>query len=43
MSRSITGIPPANDYLYAVQGDATGTAATYTAGKFLITLYGYDA
>lgn len=24
-----------------LQGDATGTDATYTAGKFLITLYGY--
>lgn len=43
MSRSITGVPAANEYLYLVQGDATGTAATYTAGKFLITLYGYEA
>lgn len=41
MSRSLTGMPPANDYLYLVQGDATGTNATYTAGKFLIELYGY--
>lgn len=41
MARSITGIPAANSYLYAVQGDATGTDADYTAGKFLITLYGY--
>lgn len=32
----------ANQYLYLVGGEA-GTAATYTAGKFLITLYGYPA
>lgn len=43
MSRSITGIPAADKYLYLVQGDATGTDADYTAGKFLITFYGYDA
>lgn len=43
MSRSITGMPAANDYLYLVQGDATGTDADYTAGKFLIELYGYEA
>lgn len=43
MDRSITAMPPANDYLYLVQGDAVGTNATYTGGKFLITLYGYDA
>ena len=43
MDRSITGIPAANSYLYLVQGDATGTDADYTAGKFLITLYGYRA
>lgn len=30
----------ADKYLYLVGGEA-GTAATYTAGKFLITLYGY--
>jgi len=41
MSRTLTGLPAANEYLYLVQGDATGTNATYTAGKFLITLYGY--
>jgi hypothetical protein len=43
MSRSLTGVPAANEYLYLVQGDAAGTDATYTGGKFLITLYGYDA
>ena len=43
MARSITGIPGDGQYLYLVQGDATGTDADYTAGKFLITLYGYDA
>jgi hypothetical protein len=30
----------ANGYLY-LTGGAAGTAATYTAGKFLITLFGY--
>ena len=43
MARTITGMPAANDYLYLVQGDATGTDADYTAGKFLIELYGYRA
>lgn len=32
---------PANNYLY-LTGGAAGTAATYTAGKFLIELEGYD-
>lgn len=41
MDRSITAMPAADEYLYLVQGDATGTNATYTAGKFLITLYGH--
>lgn len=35
-------VPAANEYLYLTGGEA-GTAATYTAGKFLIELYGYDA
>lgn len=33
-------LPAADQYLYLTQGDATGTDATYTAGKLLITLYG---
>lgn len=37
---AITGMPPANDYLYLC-GGAAGTAAEYTAGKFLIEFYGY--
>jgi hypothetical protein len=41
MDRSITGIPADGSYLYLVQTDAAGTDADYTAGKFLITLYGY--
>jgi hypothetical protein len=41
MDRSISGVPTADQYLYLVQTDATGTAAAYTAGKFLITLHGY--
>lgn len=36
----LTDIPPANDYLY-LTGGAAGTAAPYTAGKFLVELYGY--
>lgn len=33
-------VPAANQFLY-LTGGAGGTAATYTAGKFLIELYGY--
>ena len=33
---------PANNYLYLCGGEA-GTAAAYTAGRFLITLHGYAA
>lgn len=35
-----TGVPAADQYLYLTGGEA-GTAATYTAGKFLIELFGY--
>lgn len=38
--KALTGIPPANDYLYLTCG-AAGTVGTYTAGKFLIELEGY--
>ncbi len=41
-SQAFGAIPPANDYLYLF-GGAAGTAAEYTAGKFLIELFGYDA
>lgn len=37
-SKGMTGLPPANDYLYIVNGAAS--AGTFTAGKFLIELYG---
>lgn len=37
-----TDVPTASGYLYLVGGEA-GTAGTYTAGKFLIELFGYDA
>lgn len=37
-----TAVPAANQYLYLTGGEA-GTAATYTAGKFLIELFGYAA
>jgi hypothetical protein len=38
----IAAVPAANEYLY-LTGGAAGTAAAYTAGKFLIELEGYDA
>ena len=40
--KSFSAWPAANDYLY-LTGGAGGTAAAYTAGKFLIELEGYDA
>lgn len=40
-TKGMTGLPPANDYLYIVNGAASG--GTFTAGKFEITLYGYSA
>jgi hypothetical protein len=38
--KALTGIPAADQYLY-LTGGAAGTAAAYTAGKFLIELDGY--
>lgn len=35
-----TGVPAANQYLYLTNGEA-GTVGTFTAGKFLIELFGY--
>jgi len=35
-----TAVPAADQYLYLTGGEG-GTAATYTAGKFLIELFGY--
>lgn len=40
-SKGMTTVPPANDYLYITNGAASG--GTFTAGKFLIELYGYAA
>lgn len=37
-----TAVPADGQYLYLTGGEA-GTAATYTAGKFLIELFGYEA
>lgn len=37
-SKGMTALPPANDYLYIVNGAASG--GTFSAGKFLIELYG---
>lgn len=40
--KALTALPAANEYLYLV-GSGTGTDATYTAGKFLIELWGYSS
>lgn len=40
-TKGMTGLPPADDYLYIVNGAASG--GTFTAGKFLIELYGLGA
>jgi len=39
-TKGATVCPAANEYLY-LTGGAAGTAATYTAGKFLITIFGH--
>ncbi len=39
-TKGATVAPLATEYLY-LTGGAAGTAATYTAGKFLIEIYGY--
>ena len=41
-AKGMTLLPTANDYLYIVNG-AGGVPGTFTAGKFLIELYGYVA
>lgn len=38
LSKGMTGLPAANDYLYLCNGAASG--GTFTAGKFLIELFG---
>lgn len=37
-TKGMTALPPANDYLYVANGAASG--GTFSAGKFLIELYG---
>jgi hypothetical protein len=39
-TKGATVVPASTEYLY-LTGGAAGTAATYTAGKFIITVYGY--
>lgn len=39
--KGMTALPAANDYLYITNGAASG--GTFTAGKFLIELFGYAA
>lgn len=41
LSRGMTTVPPADGYLYIANGAAAG--GTFTAGKFLIELFGYAA
>ena len=41
-SKGMTTVPPANDYLYIANG-AGAAGGTFSAGKFLIELYGYIA
>lgn len=44
LARALTGFPADGEYLYLSVGTAsTPTAGEYSAGKFLIELYGYDA
>lgn len=38
LTKVMTGLPTANDYLYVVNGEAVG--GTFTAGKFLIEFFG---
>lgn len=40
-SKGMTGLPTADDYLYIVNGAASG--GTFSAGKFMIELYGLGA
>lgn len=39
-TKGATVVPASTEYIY-LTGGAGGTAATYTAGKFIITVYGY--
>lgn len=41
-TKGMTTVPPADDYLYIVNG-AAAAGGTFSAGKFLITLFGYSA
>jgi hypothetical protein len=40
VQKGATAVPAANEYLYLCNGEA-GTVGTYTAGKFLIEIFGY--
>ncbi len=40
LTKAFSAVPAADEYLY-LTGGAGGTAAAYTAGKFLIELFGY--
>ena len=42
-SFALSAIPTMGEYLYLVQGDATGTTGTYTAGQFWLEFWGFAA
>ncbi len=42
LTKALGAIPATNEYLYLTGGEG-GTAAAYTAGKFLLELDGYEA
>lgn len=42
LTKSLTGYPAANDYLYVCNGEASANG-TFTAGKFLIELFGMSS
>jgi hypothetical protein len=40
-AQQLVTMPAANDYLYLIEGAASGGANTFTAGKYMIKLYGH--
>ena len=42
-SFALSAIPTMGEYLYLVQGDATGTTGTYTGGQFWLEFWGFAA
>ena len=40
-AQQLVTMPAANDYLYLIERDASGGANTFTAGKYMVKLYGH--